>query len=52
MATWPLPLPVLDLDSIWLNDRIAAVVSENRWTWVSDHRPVVTEILVKSPKQE
>lgn len=52
MATWPLPVPVLDLDSIWLNDRLAAVVSENRWTWVSDHRPIVTEIVVKSLKQQ
>lgn len=47
MATWPLPLPVLDLDSIWVNDQVNAIHSENRWTWVSDHRPVVTEISIK-----
>tara|TARA_R110002095_G_scaffold114178_1_gene99731 strand:+ start:908 stop:1924 length:1017 start_codon:yes stop_codon:yes gene_type:complete len=52
MATWPLPLPVLDLDSIWVNDHVTAVDSRNRWTWTSDHRPVVTDIIVKSLKQD
>ncbi|WP_198000471.1 endonuclease/exonuclease/phosphatase family protein [Gimesia alba] len=42
MATWPLPLPVLDLDGIWANQLIKVLSAENRWTWVSDHRPVVT----------
>lgn len=49
MATWPLPLPVLDLDSIWVNDQVVTVNSENRWTWVSDHRPVLTEVYLKTP---
>ncbi|QDT98143.1 hypothetical protein V144x_36270 [Gimesia aquarii] len=47
MATWPLPLPVLDLDSIWVNDQIGVSHCENRWTWVSDHRPVLTEVFLR-----
>ncbi len=46
-ATWPLPLPVLDLDSIWVNSQVDVLYSENRWTWVSDHRPVVSEVLTR-----
>ena len=52
MATWPLPLPVLDLDSIWVNDLCVVVTSENRWTWVSDHRPVVTEVFLETFKKK
>jgi len=51
MATWPLPLPVLDLDSIWVNDLFVTISSENRWTWVSDHRPVLTKVFLKTPKK-
>ncbi len=47
MATWPLPLPVLDLDGIWVNGRVDVIHCENRWTWVSDHRPVWAEVLLK-----
>lgn len=50
MATWPLPLPVLDLDGIWGNDFIKVLSAENRWTWVSDHRPVVTQIKMEAPR--
>ncbi|WP_339731868.1 endonuclease/exonuclease/phosphatase family protein [uncultured Gimesia sp.] len=49
MATWPLPLPVLDLDGIWANQFITVLSAENRWTWVSDHRPVVTQVLIDAP---
>ncbi|MDF1743655.1 MAG: endonuclease/exonuclease/phosphatase family protein [Gimesia sp.] len=49
-ATWPLPFPVLDLDSIWVNDQFVVISSENRWTWVSDHRPVITDVFLKTFK--
>lgn len=48
MPTWPLPLPVLDLDGIWANQFIKVLSAENRWTWVSDHRPVVTQVEMES----
>ena len=46
-ATWPLPLPVLDLDGIWVNSLFQVHASENRWTWYSDHRPVVADLLLQ-----
>lgn len=51
MATWPLPVPVLDLDGVWMNDHCVPVTAENRWTWVSDHRPVVTQFYLKTLKK-
>lgn len=47
-ATWPLPLPVLDLDAIWVNSLFQVRSSENRWTWYSDHRPVVADLLLQT----
>jgi endonuclease/exonuclease/phosphatase family metal-dependent hydrolase len=46
MATWPIPLPVLCLDHVWVNDRVRVDHCTHRWTSVSDHRPVVVEVRV------
>ncbi|QDU49893.1 Endonuclease/Exonuclease/phosphatase family protein [Gimesia panareensis] len=51
-ATWPLPLPVLDLDGIWVNSFWQVRSCENRWTWYSDHRPVVAELLLQSGQSQ
>tara|TARA_R110002167_G_scaffold74427_1_gene208310 strand:- start:288 stop:1382 length:1095 start_codon:yes stop_codon:yes gene_type:complete len=52
LATWPLPVPVLDLDGIWTNEFIELYHAENRWTWVSDHRPVCIEMSFKLPAEK
>ncbi|HBL47753.1 MAG TPA: hypothetical protein DDZ90_30645 [Planctomycetaceae bacterium] len=52
LATWPLPVPVLDLDGIWVNRFIKLHRAENRWTWVSDHRPVYIEMTFDSQQQK
>lgn len=52
LATWPLPVPVLDLDSIWVNEFIKLHRAENRWTWVSDHRPVFIEMSFKTQNEK
>lgn len=52
LATWPLPMPVLDLDGIWVNPFIELHHAENRWTWVSDHRPVFIEISFKTQTEK
>lgn len=46
-ATWPLPLPVLNLDGIWVNPFFRVKSCENLWTWYSDHRPVVADLLLQ-----
>lgn len=46
-ATWPLPLPVLALDGIWVNPFVEVGASENLWTWYSDHRPVVVDLILR-----
>ncbi|QDT89552.1 Endonuclease/Exonuclease/phosphatase family protein [Gimesia algae] len=52
LATWPLPIPVLDLDGIWVNEFIELYHAENRWTWVSDHRPVLIEMSFKTQNKK
>lgn len=38
--SWPMPLPVLPLDQIWVNDRVEVGSCELEWTARSDHRPL------------
>jgi len=43
-TTWPVPVPVLALDQIWLNQSVQAGRCELFWSWASDHRPVLAQI--------
>ena len=45
-ATWPMPLPVLTLDQVWLNDRVKLSQCLHDWTFSSDHRPVICDLSV------
>jgi endonuclease/exonuclease/phosphatase (EEP) superfamily protein YafD len=38
--TWPIPVPVLQLDHIWVNRQIVLSQCKAEWTLISDHRPV------------
>lgn len=42
--TWPMPLPVLDLDHIWVSHHFRVVSSEHPASFLSDHRPVVADL--------
>ncbi len=44
LATWPLPLPVLALDQVWVSDQLGVSCAKIGWSMLSDHRPVFTEI--------
>lgn len=44
--TWPVPLPVLTLDQIWASGNVAVGLAEAGWSWRSDHRPVIAELVV------
>ena len=46
LATWPVPLPVLCLDHIWVNQHVRVDDCTHHWTAVSDHRPVVADVTV------
>lgn len=52
-ATWPMPLPVLTLDQVWVNRHVNVSRCEHRWSICSDHRPVVSSISFpdKSPSE-
>jgi endonuclease/exonuclease/phosphatase family metal-dependent hydrolase len=39
--TWPVPVPVLELDQIWISDGLKPVSCRHLWSWASDHRPVL-----------
>ncbi|MGE3180124.1 MAG: endonuclease/exonuclease/phosphatase family protein, partial [Phycisphaerae bacterium] len=45
-ATWPIPLPVLQLDQIWLRPPLVPAECTLGWTWVSDHRPVIARMKI------
>jgi len=38
--TWPVPLPLMQLDQIWTNFQVIPVECRHSWTWASDHEPV------------
>ncbi|MFG0335148.1 MAG: endonuclease/exonuclease/phosphatase family protein [Maioricimonas sp. JB049] len=42
--TWPVPLPVLDIDQIWTNRHVEVRDCHIGWKWVSDHRPVYASV--------
>lgn len=42
--TWPMPLPVLSLDHIWVGPGLRVLSCEHRGAFVSDHRAVVADI--------
>jgi len=44
-ATWPVPVPVLTLDQVWINSEVTVSRCEHGWSMVSDHRPVLTEFV-------
>ena len=46
-ATWPMPLPLLDLDQCLVGPRLAAVRYELGWVQASDHR---SQLLDLSPR--
>ncbi len=45
-ATWPVPLPVLDLDQVWGNHRLRFLDCHGTWSTHSDHRPLVTRFSI------
>lgn len=44
--TWPVPLPVLDLDQAWGNHRLRFVHCRGTWSTHSDHRPLVSHFTI------
>lgn len=42
--TWPMPVPLLSLDQIWLSRGLRARRCTHGWSLFSDHRPVAVEI--------
>jgi vancomycin resistance protein VanJ len=41
-ATWPLPLPILQIDHVWVGKRFQLIESRLNQSW-SDHRSIVVE---------
>jgi endonuclease/exonuclease/phosphatase (EEP) superfamily protein YafD len=50
LTTWPLPLPMLAIDHVWVSRRLRVDCASIGWTWISDHRPIVADVrLTNSP---
>ena len=43
-GTWPVPLPLLAIDQVWVNQRATAHSCRLGWCWQSDHRPMIAEV--------
>lgn len=48
-ATWPVPLPVLTLDQIWVDRSLSVESCRHEWSAHSDHRPVIATIRLNRP---
>jgi endonuclease/exonuclease/phosphatase family metal-dependent hydrolase len=44
LVTWPVPLPVLAIDHVWVSRTTKVVCAHLGWTWASDHRPVLAQV--------
>lgn len=44
LATWPVPLPVLAIDHIWVSRGLTVHCAEIGWSWISDHRPIIADL--------
>jgi vancomycin resistance protein VanJ len=42
--TWPLPLPVLSLDQVWVGGGLRPLRCRHPWVALSDHLPVVVDL--------
>ena len=42
--TWPLPLPVLSLDQVWVGAPFAVAGCTHGFSVLSDHRPVIVDL--------
>jgi endonuclease/exonuclease/phosphatase family metal-dependent hydrolase len=45
--TWPIPVPVLSLDQVWLSKDFEILECEQGWTLRSDHRPVLVRLRLR-----
>jgi endonuclease/exonuclease/phosphatase family metal-dependent hydrolase len=43
-TTWPVPLPILAIDHVWVSREFQVDCASIGWSWVSDHRPIVTDL--------
>ncbi len=48
-ATWPVPIPVIHIDHVWVNDRIQLGSCTYGWSLNSDHRPIIVEFSLSEP---
>jgi endonuclease/exonuclease/phosphatase (EEP) superfamily protein YafD len=44
LPTWPIPLPVLSLDQIWISRHFQTISCVRNWNWRSDHAAVTATI--------
>jgi len=43
-ATWPMPLPLLAIDHVWVSAGLRVDCARIGWSWLSDHRPVEVRV--------
>ena len=46
LVTWPVPMPVMALDHVWVSRSARVACAHIGWTWASDHRPVLARVVL------
>ncbi len=49
-ATWPMPLPVLTIDQMWVSQFVDVSSCQVGWTVSSDHRPIVSDLSINAKR--
>ena len=49
-ATWPVPLPLVQIDHVWANRHVEITHCRHLWSAKSDHRPVLVSIRRRAEK--
>jgi len=47
LTTWPVPLPVMAIDHVWVSRSARVACAHIGWTWASDHRPVSARVSLR-----
>ena len=47
--TWPMPVPVLTLDQVWLGGGLQTAGCRHHWSNLSDHRAVIVDVAIGPP---
>lgn len=49
LPTWPVPVPFMQRDQVWVNGRVHPLATKTEWVWRGSHLPVVLDFEILPP---